>query len=307
MQSEDHSRRWQSIVDRRFANETTCIGFDSSFSRTALPQQKASSIGDTRVMNDLLLSLTTVALVASAVVWRRERWRVRLSQRQATFEEIRSWSCTYARRGIAGNLYDFTSAFSTGELTRGPESRAKRAMCMASLSASDRATAIAAAQQWMECVGEVAELASRRSSHGLRAFLQTFHLSLIREGSIAEPVLISQLARGEWPASLPKGSLSRYQAALAMADLARAYNAVARQQRDVVTVSQLDTNGSRYVFLRPPSRSLWPWLNLRDVTSPWFRLRRFRRRVNVARLRRAVAFASANLLDLAVDHKGRTE
>jgi hypothetical protein len=188
-----------------------------------------------------------------------------------------------------------------------PNSLAKRAMCMASLSESNRATAVAAATQWMERAGEVAQLASRRSSHGLRAFLQTFHLSLIREGSIVEPVLISQLARGEWPGSLPVGSLSLYQAALAMTDLARAYNAIARQQRDVVAVSQLDRNGSRYVFLQPPSQTLWFWLSLRDITSPWFRLRRLRCRVNAARLRRAVAFASTSLLDLAVDQRGASE
>ena len=127
------------------------------------------------------------------------------------------------------------------------------------------------AREWLSSVGEF----SRRSAEEhlpLRIFLATYHLGVMREGAVAVPIAARLLASGQL------GSHEREQLfwGMALLDLAGDYNSVARQQRQAVFYEEVSHHPPIGPVRVPPSELALPLLNLRDVMSQHFFLRRWR-------------------------------
>jgi hypothetical protein len=153
------------------------------------------------------------------------------------------------------------------------------------MSDAERGMGYELAQRWVDLTGRFARASG--PEHGwrslpLRGFLQTYHLQVIREGALVEPFLVHRVVATGRPC------LDDAVWGLALMDLARRYNSVARQQREAVLFEVGDVRDARRVVRPPPRRWQCLVLTLVDHVSPGFRLYPWRHKIADRRVRSAV-------------------
>lgn len=162
---------------------------------------------------------------------------------------------------------------------------AERVELVDQLSASEIDFGYELAARWVALTGRFARAATVEQGLRpvpLRPFLQTYHLQLIREGALVEPFLVHRMTRG--------GVLEDDAVwGLALMDLARSYNSIARQQRDPVVFEVAHTQDVPAVVCAAPHRAFRRALTVIDFCSPGFRLYRWRYVWARRRVRRALA------------------
>lgn len=169
---------------------------------------------------------------------------------------------------------------------------AERATMVAAWPQQDREVALVVARQWLDSVGEFAWLTGKRRQVGLRDFLATNHLQVMRQGAVVLPLVAALLATG----TTSPADARRARWATGLVQLAFRYNDVARQQREPVYISV----GEQVIGLiaAPPARGRRFVLNRVDAWSRGFRLRPrhgrrlWRRLVSVSRGFRPVEVAA---------------
>lgn len=200
------------------------------------------------------------------------RWGRQWDRKRTQRDRRRALVVAYYARRPTRPIYDLVPHMA---LARPISDRRKRFASRArTLDAADERMADQAdriARQWLGSVGEFA----RRSSEErlpLRVFLATYHLGVMREGAVAVPIAARLLAAGQ---------LSHHESeqlfwGMALLDLAGDYNSIARQQRQAVYYEEVGHHPPIGPVRVPPSRLELPLLNLRDVISTRFVLRRWR-------------------------------
>jgi hypothetical protein len=191
-------------------------------------------------------------------------------------------------------LYRFTDALTlpTSAGGRGSRRLAARVVLVDQLSPALRAEGCELARLWARAMGEFARSATLTERRlPLRPFLQTYHLSVIREGALAEPFLVWSLLTGD--PGLDMELDGDVPAALALRDAATAYNSVAAQQREPVTFKPSGSGQSVGVIQHAPRGWTVPIRNAQDRLSPTFRIRPWTYHTYVARRRVRRAMATA--------------
>jgi hypothetical protein len=137
---------------------------------------------------------------------------------------------------------------------------------------------------WVKSVGAMAHELSRTDGVPLRRFLQTYHLTVIREGSIAFPFIVCMARDGNLDSTL----MDHAACGLALMELAASYNSIARQQRSPV---YFDVKGLPPVgpVVRAPRRRNHLVRNAQDLLCRKLRLRERRVRTVRRRLDRLAA------------------
>lgn len=144
------------------------------------------------------------------------------------------------------------------------------------------------ALRWVSTVGVMAKLACYREQVPLRRFLQTYHLGVIREGSLALPFVVCLARTGRLT---PEG-LDHAAAGVALMELAARYNSLARQQRQPVYFLSKTDAAPLGPVVRAPRRLRLLWLTPLDLVSKSLRLRPYR----IALARRLVSRLAATEL-----------
>jgi hypothetical protein len=142
---------------------------------------------------------------------------------------------------------------------------------------------------WVKSVGAMAHELCRTDHVPLRRFLQTYHLTVIREGSIAFPFIVCMARDGKLDSTL----MDHAACGLALMELAASYNSIARQQRTPV---YFDVKGMPPVgpVVRAPHRRNRLFRNVQDLVFRKLRLREWRVRAVRRRLDRLVADLDAS-------------
>ncbi len=144
----------------------------------------------------------------------------------------------YADRNGHGLLYDFVedlrlgSDAEEGSARKDAQRTVDRVELVSAMSPSRRAEALGCANHWAVSVGGFARSAASEKVP-LRAFLQTYHLGVIREAALAEPLLIWE--RSSSPVPHTEASDEEWLWALSLRDLAVEYNWTAPWQRRAVS------------------------------------------------------------------------
>ena len=157
-----------------------------------------------------------------------------------------------------------------------------RAIIVLELKTSRRETydeGIRLTKQWLDTVGELAVLFNKMRLP-LRPFLQTYHLGIIREGSLAHPFLINLIAEENMNAL----QLKQARAGAALVKLARTYNSLARQQRDDVFFPSSEYGSKFGPIQYSPNGPMKIVLGLFDRILRSLRLKRWRIRLEGKRL-----------------------
>ena len=135
------------------------------------------------------------------------------------------------------------------------------------------------ADKWVSSVGAMAHELSRTDRVPLRRFLQTYHLTLIREGSIALPFIVTMASNDK----LGPTEMDRAACGVALMELAASYNSIARQQRSPV---YFDVKGLPPIgpVVRAPHRRNHLARNAQDLLCRKLRLHEWRIRAARRRL-----------------------
>lgn len=221
-----------------------------------------------------------LAIVAALMALPRARWEARFERDANEYELVeelvedhynssrREWRCLYKLRDDL--------CIGQPELKGRARRLSTRAERVDALDPQRRTLGLKAAQLWASSVGQLAETASTQGLR-LRRFLQTYHLTLIREGALAEAFLV-------WSDPRDDPSLDDHAAwAFALRDLALAYNALAPHQREPVTFLSSPGEDALLIVDSPPHPHL-RFLNTRNRLSRGLRLRRWRVHVAASRL-----------------------
>jgi hypothetical protein len=217
----------------------------------------------------IFLTLANALLSLDSPRWERRFTRARESM------DLRDTlvNQTYKQRPT-GPFYDVVPRLALGRSVPHRKQRvAERAQLVSTLDDAERNAVLAAARLWTTTVGDFARQAGELSKLPLRPFLATYHLGVIREASVALPVLLWLWSRSE----LSAAEKERIEWGVALLNLAVWYNRVARQQREPVFFLARGHTPPVGPVLRPPSpRTTW-LRNIADTCSPNMRLRGWRR------------------------------
>ena len=148
----------------------------------------------------------------------------------------------------------------------------ERALLALDLPTSTYAYGRAYAVLWCSTVGQLARRARRDKRLPLRRFLQTFHLGIIREASLALPFVLCEVSRQ----SLGTDELEDAACGLALMELAAFYNSLARQQRDPVLFAASSAHPAFGPLLQAPSRGAEWGFDILDRFYRGIRLREWR-------------------------------
>jgi hypothetical protein len=236
------------------------------------------------------------AAITGAVTWRLTRWSGRIGDRERAYKQHKIYANYYEyRKPPKGSLYDYIEKLAINRIELNPENTAERAIRVTQLPRQELEEISTFALKWLDGAGRVAEEADKEDSHGLRTFMQTFHLSVIREASIVEPVYVAQTALATWPGELSNEQLKRINLGLALNDLAREYNSVAAQQRELVLFTQTDSMGRHFTLVERPPKWRIPLLNARDRMKRSFKLSEDIREKNLKRIAEATVATELRL------------
>jgi hypothetical protein len=221
------------------------------------------------------------------------RWDKNISSRQHEHAILTERLAEFYDRRPRPHDWDFYSLVPDLKLDRDLKHRYERLLARSrranNLDGSryDRGCEFAA--RWVASVGAMAHELSRTDRVPLRAFLQTYHLTLIREGSIALPFIVCMASDGR----LGPTETDHAACGVALMELAAWYNSVARQQRSPV---YFDVKGLPPVgpVVREPSRRKQLVCDAQDLLCRKLRLRE--RRVRSARRRLACLAAGLRIL-----------
>lgn len=222
-------------------------------------------------MSIAFLALCTT-LILNVATSRYQSWNNHLYFRVKDYEDLETASAQYKKRAEASRtLYDLVRPLTIAAHSESQSDLFQRIRQFRSLPDVAQSDGLARCERWLEAAGRVGFASSRRGGAHLRQFLQTFHLSVIREGSIAEVLLVSGLANGTLIGERDEPGLELYFRAIALSDLAKRYNSIAKQQRNDVTFTQVSISGERLVAWPAPSTSPI-FLNIQDRLSPSMKL-----------------------------------
>jgi hypothetical protein len=201
----------------------------------------------------------------------------------------------YESRSAKGPLYDFvepltlrddTVASGGSDKRRELERLVLRTLRVLEMPGDQQRVGYERAAQWAASVGPLAFAAGMRVSWRdrrlpLRRFFQTYHLGIIREGSLAEPFLVANSLES-W-ANRGRGRDDQAVWALALRDLARTYNSVVPWQRHWVVFKDAEEAGA---IIGPPGgwRAAFAYVQNRLYSfrlRPWH-YHQARRRLNRA-------------------------
>jgi hypothetical protein len=217
-------------------------------------------------------ALLVVSLLANAIEWRHTRWVNQLTAKVKDYKDLEAASTIYKSRAEEKRtLYDFVRPLTITTHSTKEEDMLQRLRNFQALPEIARREAIHRSELWLSAAGRVSIDGANGNSIRLRQFFQTFHLSVIREGSIAEVVLVSQLADGLLRDDSDRERLREYFRAIALTDLAKKYNCIAKQQRKDVAFTQVSLSGERLLVSAAP-RTWSLLLNIQDRFMPAFRL-----------------------------------
>lgn len=183
------------------------------------------------ILRDPTVGAGIVAVLAALLGLDAPKWDARVARRQAEHDALaRLTKQFYPHRPTGPRLYGFAPVLA---LRTNPGNRQVRLNARAriawDLSAGQRCAGTTLARDWLATVGALA-LALRREHWPLRRFLQTYHLSVIREALVAMPFVAVLWAEG----GLSRLEKNQAVAGVALMELAAFYNSLARQQREPV-------------------------------------------------------------------------
>jgi hypothetical protein len=239
------------------------------------------------------LSAAAAATRLPSLVW-NARFKTRASEHRRMTRLVndgyvmgrKEWVPTGSERPGA-SIYDFVDVLNLGHSAprRSASRLVSRVLRIDQMAHEQRSSGCSLAMAWAQGVSEFARKMTLEERLSLRPFLATFHLTVIREGALSEPFLVWALVRGELPLDMEDVRM-----ALALRDLARAYNSVAAQQREEVTFL-----GTSAVIQYAPPWWMRPLRSVQDHSPSTFRRLKLRSRFVGWRLGRAMASARRKL------------
>jgi hypothetical protein len=218
------------------------------------------------------LAILAVGIIVNFVTWRGIKWKLRLQMNVDDYKDLEAASAAYRQRASSNHtVYELIAPLTIKIHSEAETNLVRRVLQYRSLPKDFQELAVERSDAWLAAARLVGESGARRRGANLRPFLQTFHLSVIREGSIAEVVLISQLL-DQIQDSEAEGELLKGNArAIALTELARKYNNVAKQQRSDVTFTQTTATGERLIVCPAPTTSTFQ-LDLCDRFNSIYRI-----------------------------------
>ena len=213
-----------------------------------------------------VLALLGLFVSADSVRWEAQK-KARQKER-AALERLRS---LYDGNPYSAPQYDRWPSI----LALATPSRQRRARLLGrsrvalNLTGPEQVEGCALTRTWIDSVGAMAWGACFHEAVPLRRFLQTNHLAVIRQGSLALPFIVCMLRRAELTAE----ETDRAAAGLALMELAAHYNSVSRVQRDAVYFSVGGNALALGPVVRAPRRGTRWLLNIVDSCSPQMPLR----------------------------------
>lgn len=221
---------------------------------------------------------TLVALPAAALSVEAARWSSRFPARVKERQVVSRLVAEYYDERPKRQLLELAPDLALGRryLCRRTRllKRAERASALREERYDRFSDGAVYARRWINTVGRAAYEAGAIEEIALRRFLQTYHLGVLREGTVATPFVLCLLARGE----LSQGDVEYALWGMALVDLAARYNSIARQQRQSVFIDVKGVERPLGPIVRPPARWRRPWLSLVDMCSPELVLRARHRR-----------------------------
>jgi hypothetical protein len=235
-----------------------------------------------RLINSASIAGIVGAVLGFGLAWINvpsSRWERRFNANKRNFRFLEKLESEHYGRRSSGPLYAYVSLLSLQDNTLNTQSIqrliARIEKVANHMTKSELEPGCATALNWATEVGTFARSANQKRGFPLRSFLQTNHLAVIRDAALAEPFLLWQLSTQRPQMDGEDRELVCW--ALALASLARSYNSTARQQREAVSFERKPPDFIDHgEIVRSPSVYSRPFLNIRDVMSPRFRLRRRR-------------------------------
>ena len=204
-------------------------------------------------------------------------WKRRYERNKSNFNTLERLEGETYKNRATDSMYTLASALKLpvdSPIGRG-DRLLVRTLAIDLLSDEQQRVGEEVSDRWIESVGRFARSASRQRHLPLRSFLQTNHLGVIRDAALVEPFVIRRLASSDIHIRSEKGELAIW--GLALADLARFYNSLARQQREAISFErkppEFQENG---IVLYPPGRMVRPPLSVLDMILRSLRLRLWR-------------------------------
>jgi hypothetical protein len=234
------------------------------------------------------ITSAVLGMVGAVLTLSGLRWDKNISSRQHEHTILTERLAEFYDRRPRPHDWDFYSLVPDLKLDRNLKERSERLLARSGrardLDGSRYDRGCEFAGKWVASVGSMAHELSRTDHVSLRAFLQTYHLTLIREGSIALPFNVCMASDGR----LGSTEMDHAACGVALMELAASYNSIARQQRSPV---YFDIKGLPPVgpVVREPRRRDQLVRNVQDLLCRKLRLREWRVRAARRRLDRLAA------------------
>ncbi len=232
-----------------------------------------------------------LAILAGVINVRAVRWQWRFNGRADDRERIDELVDRFYSEEIRrpwNDLYKFVGdlALSQQGGVNKMHKLVARVRAVDRMDSDRRDVACMAAGVWARSVGALAKNVALQDKLPLRTFLATYHIMVIRHGALAEPFLLWAWQHRNHPAD---HTFEQVCWALALRDLAVAYNSVARQQREPVAFQTTGAERRPYVVVQPPASGLL-LLSLASLIARWFRLWPWRYWLARRHVRRVMSF-----------------
>jgi hypothetical protein len=214
-----------------------------------------------------------LGVISAALAMDGPRWDRKFSARLEEHKTLEKLTKSHYSRRPGPDIYGFVQDLALGVAVRRRNERLlARSRKAAGLAADKRAKGRQLAVAWIESVGSFARLASEVEMLALRRFLQTYHLSIIREGSLVLPFVVDLLACDLLSDEEADDAMWGW----ALVELAAFYNSVARQQRQPVYFLAIHHERPVGPVVQAPGTWRRAVYGVVDRLSPRMKLRRWR-------------------------------
>ena len=215
-----------------------------------------------------------LALVATALSVDGPRWERKFLHRSREYELRKDLEGRYYKRRPTGpKLYSFVPELALGKSVKKRRDRFRlRAEKLLSSPPERVDEGGVIAREWINSVGAFAEGAAKERLD-LRPFLATYHLGIIREGTLAVPMGLAENARR----NIGKAEMDRIAWGLALVELAVRYNSAAKQQRSAVFFQAQGDDPPVGPVLRETSNVRGLLFDIVELGKPPMRLPRYGR------------------------------